>query len=284
MTEPNETSTEPNSADGVTFHERVASSPRRSIAMRAGVLAGSAALVVVGIVAAMGASPSPTATGADPSASTPTAKPDASGAPDRNGPWRVGRHAIGDFGPFGFGRGSGPVGFGDITVTKISGSNVSLETVDGWSRTIAVTADTKITKGGKTIAAGDLTVGDQVRLRQSKADDGTFDVTGIVVVLPTVAGQVSAIDGNTITVTVRGGTTQKIHVDADTTYAVNGTSGKLSDLEVGSIIVAEGTQRTDGSLDAAAIQGGKFDRDHLPGLRGGPKSPDASPAPSGNAG
>ncbi len=283
MTEPNETRIEPSPTDGVTFHERVASSPRRSIAMRAGVLAGSAALVVVGIVAAMGASPSPTTTGADPSASTPTAKPDASGAPDK-GAWRGGRHGIGDFGPFGFGRGSGPVGFGDIKITKISGSNVSLETVDGWSRTIAVAADTTITKGGKTIAVGDLTVGDQVRLRQSKADDGTFDVTGIVVVLPTVAGQVSAIDGNTITVTVRGGTSQKVHVDADTTYTVNGASGKLSDLEVGSILVAEGTQRADGSLDAAAIRGGKFDRDHVPGLRGGPKSPDVSPAPSANAG
>jgi hypothetical protein len=174
-------------------------------------------------------------------------------------------------------------GFHDITISAISDSSISLKTDDGWTRTITVTSTTTITKGGATITVGDLAVGDQIRFVQERASDGTYTVTAIVVVLPTIAGEVTAIDGNTLTVTQRGGTTATIHVDADTTYRVNGAAGSLSDIKVGSVVVAEGTQRADGSLDAAAIRSGFGDR--------GPKDghhrqsdPAASPAPSDSAG
>ena len=44
--------------------------------------------------------------------------------------------------------------------------------------------DTKITKGGATITVGDLAVGDHVRIAQTRASDGTYTVTAIIVVLP----------------------------------------------------------------------------------------------------
>ena len=81
-------------------------------------------------------------------------------------------------------------------------------------------------------------------------------MTAVVVVLPTLAGQVSAVDGNTVTVTQPGGTKATIHVSGGTTYQVNGAKGALSDVKVGSFVVAEGTQRTDGSLDAAGVHMG----------------------------
>ncbi len=179
-------------------------------------------------------------------------------------------------------------------ITAIDGSDISLKTDDGWTRTITVTDSTTITKGGATIKIGDLAVGDQVVLRQERAADGTYTVTAIVVVLPTVAGQISAIDGNTITVTQPGGTKATIHVDSSTTYRLAGGSGALSDLKVGTFIVAQGTQRADGSLDAAAINGGFDLSGGLPGFQGKPgfpggfgghgdQKPDASPAPSSSA-
>ena len=182
------------------------------------------------------------------------------------------------FGSFGFGR-------SNITITAISGSNVALKTDDGWTRTVTVTDATTITKGGAKIAVGDLAVGDKVHLGQQRAADGTYTVTAIVVVLPTVVGQISAIDGSTITVTQPGGTTATIHVDGDTTYRVDGSTGSLSDLKVGSFVVAEGTQRTDGSLDAAAIRAGeiRFRGPGFPGGHDGGKGPKASPAPSSGA-
>ena len=94
-------------------------------------------------------------------------------------------------------------------------------------------------------------------------------MTAVVVVLPSIAGQVTAIDGDTLTVTQPGGTTATIHVDGNTTYQVNGASGSLSDLKVGSFVVAEGTQRSDGSLDAATVQGGSAGGFKGPGGPGG---------------
>ena len=280
---------------GVAFAGPVQRSEGRSIATRVGILAGSAVLLLVGVVAVVGASPSP-ATGAGPSAAPgSTAAPAASASPSG----KVPRGPLSAFGlPFGGGPGfaGGPgfggFGLGGITVTAVDGSNVSLKTDDGWTRTIAVTADTKITKGGATIKVGDLAAGDHVRIAQTRASDGTYTVNAIIVVLPSLAGQVSAIAGDTLTVTQPGGTTATIHVTGSTTYQVNGAPGALSDIKVGSFIVAEGTQRADGSLDAAVVRSG-FGGRGVPGGPGfgpsfgggrhGQGAPKGSPAPSSGA-
>ena len=254
---------------------------------RGGLVLGSALLFVVGAMSVMGASPAPS-TGADPSAAPvdPGAAP-ANGDPANGGPFR-GRG-------FGFGRDGGPggfgVGFGGVTITAINGSDLSLKTDDGWTRTITVTADTAITRAGATIAVTDLKVGDEVSFRQERQTDGTYKITEVRQVIPTVAGQVTKVDGSTITIQTMGGTTQTIHVDSDTTYQIMGvTTPTLSDVKVDTFIVAQGTQQTDGSLDAERVAGGTFrgfghDGDG-PGWSGkGPQDPNgaapgASPAPS----
>ena len=271
---------------------------RRASASRFGVLAAAAALVIVGVVAVMAAAPS-SATGANPSATSgpnATTAPAATGAPPngsdgaRRGPGGpfgfLGPAIRGLLGPFGLGgpghQGLGGFGFGDITITAINGSDLSLKTADGWTRTITVTSSTTITKAGKTIGVSDLAVGDHVRFAQQRESNGSYTVTRIVVVLPTVIGQVSAVNGDTITVTQPGNTTATIHVDGSTTYQVNGQAGSLKDVKVGSIVVGEGTQRSDGSLDAATVRTGDRPAGGF-GPRwkgnGGPK-PNASPAPS----
>jgi Domain of unknown function (DUF5666) len=270
MTEPNE----------IEFSERVRRPFLSGSAARGGIVLGSALLIVVGAVAVMGASPSPTApTGADP-----TAVPSGAPRDHRAGPGFGGFGAFG-FGGFGIGRG-GP-GFGGTSITAISGSDLSLKTEDGWTRTITVTGDTTITRAGATIAAGDLKVGDQILFAQKKNDDGTFTITKIQLVIPSVTGQVSAIDGSTITVKQFGGTTQTIHVDSSTTYTVSGvTDPTLADIKVDAFIVAQGTQRADGSLDAEAVHSGfaKFGRGDGHGGPGDPNKAAPSAAPSGTPG
>jgi hypothetical protein len=260
----------------VEFHERVvatrATTDPRSLAVRAGIVAGSAALVVVGAVAAMGASPATPSSGAQADPATVVAPVTGTEpvAPLDNGlrGWKL-----------------GDGGFRDITISAISGSSLSLKTDDGWTRTITVGSTTTITKAGATIALGDLAVGDQIRFAQEKASDGTYSVTAIRVVLPALGGEVTAISGNTITVTGKDGTTGTIHVDGDTTYEVDGTTGKaLSDVTVGSFVVAEGTLRADGSLDADTVHSGLHglrggDR-HGRGLPGDPAEPEATPTPA----
>jgi hypothetical protein len=270
MTEPNE----------IEFHERVRRPFLAGTAARSGIILGSALLFLVGALAVMGASPSPSApTGADPSAGASSA-PAASGAPrdHRGGP------GFG-FGGFGFGRGG--FGFGEITITAISGSDLSLKTGDGWTRTITVTADTTITRAGTAITVADLKVGDEIRFAQTRNADGTYTVTKIQLVIPSVAGEVTAVDGSTITVKRFDGTTQIIHVDSSTTYTVAGvTSSTLADIKVGAFIVAQGTQRADGSLDAEAVHSGLekgFGRHDGRGP-GDPDKAAPSAAPSGTPG
>jgi Domain of unknown function (DUF5666) len=186
-----------------------------------------------------------------------------------------------------------------VTITAIDGSNLSLKTEDGWTRTIAVTSATTIERAGTTIQVADLKVGDQIVFREERQDDGSYTITDIHVVLPTVTGKITKIDGSTITVQRFDGTTQVLHVGDSTTYKVAGvTDPTLKDLAVDDVIIAQGTQRSDGSLDAASIAGG-----HLPSFDGGPgkfgfpgfpdwhgdkvpdgAAPSASPAPSTSAG
>ena len=261
----------------IEFHEQVGkreerqpgSSITRSIPVRVGIVAGSAILVVVGAVAAMGASPAPTSSTADPGAGAlPVAPFEAMGPTD------------GPPGP-GFGLRSGEFKrgrFHDITISAIQGSSLSLATDDGWTRTIAVGSSTTITKGGMAIGVGDLNVGDHIVFGESKASDETYTIDAIRVVLPVIAGQVTAVSGDTITVTGPGGTAGTIHVGTGTTYTIDGNdSAKLSDITVGSFVVAEGTQRNDGSLDATVVHGGTRG-DHAgswggPRFRGGPDGP-----------
>ncbi len=106
----------------------------------------------------------------------------------------------------------------------------------------------------------------------------------------------TAVNGDTITVTRPDETTGTIHVDGDTTYTTGREAGELSDVTVGSFVVAEGTLRADGSLDADAVHTGHLrlrDGDRpgrffegmpgMPDLHGFREMPEATPTPSTNA-
>jgi hypothetical protein len=286
--------------DQIEFHEHVGgpdtpqrgSSLSRSVPVRIGIVAGSAVLFVVGAVAAMGASPAPS--------SAPAASPDAGTTTPANpvAPFDGMGPKMGMPGGPGLDlRGFRFAGFGDITITAINGSSLSLKTDDGWTRTITVGSSTTITRGDQTIALGDLEVGDQIVFGETKASDGSYTIDRVRVVLPVVGGQVTAVGTDSITVDQKGGGSATIHVSAGTTYDVDGNAGaKLSDITVGAFVVAEGTQRSDGSLDATTVHAGT--RGKLgpggmgPMFRGGPwdndqdhpgAAPSASPSTSSSA-
>lgn len=288
--------------DQIEFHERIGGpegrqpgdSLSRSVPVRIGIVAGSAVLFVVGAVAAMGASPAPSGATASPDTGTTPGTP---GTPFKGAPFDGAMPKIGMMGGPGldFRGGFKRGGVGDITISAIDGSSLSLKTDDGWTRTIAVGSSTTITKGGQTIAVGDLKVGDQIVFGETKGSDGSFTINQVKVVLPVVGGQVTAVGSDSITVDQKGGGSATIHVSASTTFDVNGNgSAKLSDITVGSFVVAEGTQRSDGSLDAGTVHAG-MRGDRGPGgmgpmFRGGPNdhdnpgaNPSASPSTSSSA-
>lgn len=247
--------------------------------------AGAALVVVLGAAITMAASPAPS-TSPDPGVSVNPGV-DESTIPGRRG---LGGGRFDGF--IGFAGRQGGIAGGNISITAISGSSLSLETVDGWTRTITVTGSTTITKGGETIAVSGLSVGDRIRFRQA-VDDGTYTVTAIEVVVPSVVGQLTAKDGTSLTLQQPNGSSVTVHVDDSTTYTVAGQTGKaLSDVEVGMVVVASGEQGDDGSIDASAVRAGSIwqgiGRGHGPWSGQGPWSgnpaPSASPDSSTNEG
>jgi hypothetical protein len=196
-------------------------------------------------------------------------------------------------GGHGFRGGPGP-GLGGITITAINGNDISLKTEDGWTRTITVDSGTTYAKSGATIALGDLKVGDEIGFRQTLESDGSWSIDSIVVILPHAGGQVTKVDGSTITVSQRDGSTATIKVNGQTKYSVDrNDSAALSDVKVGMFLVAEGTKNSDGSLTANRVRAGNVSKNEGRG-RGfghggfpfGPfhdgdgDNPDASAAPS----
>ncbi len=153
--------------------------------------------------------------------------------------WANGWSRIGKGFKQDFGKDKGAVR-GPITITAISGSDLTLGTDDGWTRTVTVTADTKITKGGQAIAVGALKVGDEVRLSQTRNADGTYTITAIFVPTPKTGGEVSAVSGNQITIKKRDGSTQVITVNGSTVYTLGKAAGSKADVTVGVDIAAEG--------------------------------------------
>ena len=322
--------------DGASF-ARTIRAPRF---WRVAVVGVAGLVLLVSAALAFGASPSPS--------NGTNQAPSTGGVPADDG-WLPGPGILDPAGPLtlnpgkGFDRGFRFGRFGGVTITAIDGSNLSLKTEDGWTRTITVTSSTKITRAGQTIALSDLKVGDTIGFSQTRKDDGSYTIDAIAVLVPKVGGEVTAVssngftlkarDGTSWTITTNGstayklgsangsksdvkvgvdvvaagekgssdssltaetvyvrvpvvfgevtaktgstitikradGTTQTIHVGSGTTYKVRGVDiASLSDVSVGMTIIVQGTQRSDGSLDASAVAAG-LDR----GLRGfGPK-------------
>jgi hypothetical protein len=145
--------------------------------------------------------------------------------------------------------GSGQV---TITITKIDGSKLSLQTTDGWTRTIDATGAT-VTNGTQTIALGDLKVGDQITFRESRQGDGTYKITTIQVLVPTAAGTVSSVAAGSVTITQSDGSSRTLTLTGSTTYTQGGVTVSRSALVVGVRISAQGTVDSSGSFTATSI-------------------------------
>jgi hypothetical protein len=214
-----------------------------SMALRVGIVAVAAIVLLISAALTFAASPAPST---DPGAGSRGTSPEANGDPA--GPRGLGG-LLGRLKGLRDGR-----EFRQITITAIDGSNISLKTDDGWTRTITVTSATTYTKGGQSITLGDLRVGDEVRFRQTRNTDGTFTINAINVVLPSVAGEVTAVNGDTFTIKTRGNVTWTITTNGDTKYLLDGGNGAKADVKVGVKVGVVGTQSGESALTATAVR------------------------------
>jgi hypothetical protein len=220
--------------------------PRRIAPWRIALVVGALAIAAGSAAIAFAASPSPSAGGTSTAPSTDNGWT----APNGSGPGMFGRGGM-------FGDHGGRAGVsGAITITAISGSNVSLKTADGWTRTIAVTDSTTITKGGQTIGVSDLKVGDTVVFRQTRQSDGSYTIDSITVVVPTIDGTVKDVTSSGFTVTTRDGLTWTVTVSSSTVYHLGSSdaTGSKSDVTAGAEVVVQGTQGTGNTIAATSVR------------------------------
>jgi hypothetical protein len=229
---------EPN--DEVAFSTRTAGPSR----LRVAAVAGAAAALAVGVVAtSLAASPAPSTAGStNSSAGGAALVPFLATGPGLDGGLDL------DHGRFG------GQGFRDITIKAISGSNVTLATDDGWTRTIAVTSSVALTKGGQTIAVSGLKVGDQVRFSQTRNADGTYTVNALAVVVPSVRGTVSDVTSSSFKVTTRDGSVWTIAINGSTKYQYGTGTGTVADVKNGIVALVQGSTTGDNALTALTVR------------------------------
>jgi hypothetical protein len=226
--------------DAVAFSHRTPSPSRKRIAA----VGAAAAALVVGVVA--------TSFAASPAPSTPGST-NGSGNGAAIAPFLAADPGIPGGVELDHGRFGGQ-GFRDITIKAISGSNVTLATDDGWTRTIAVTSTVKLTKGGQAIEVSALKVGDQVRFSQTRNADGTYTVDQIAVVVPSVRGTVSDVSSTGFKVTTRDGSVWTIAINGTTKYQYGTGSGTLADVKNGTVTLVQGTTTGDNALTALTVR------------------------------
>ncbi|HEY8199662.1 MAG TPA: DUF5666 domain-containing protein [Candidatus Limnocylindrales bacterium] len=172
------------------------------------------------------------------------------------------------------------------TVTQVGSGGFTLTARDGATWTITTNGTTAYQLGfssnAKAGTAADVKVGGAVIVQGASASNNAMTAATVRVQLPRVGGQVTAKDADSITVTRRDGTTTTIHVSAGTTYqVVDAPSATLADISVGMIVMAEGSQRADGSIDATTVVGGNVMRGGR-GFYGPSATPNASPSDTTN--
>ena len=133
-------------------------------------------------------------------------------------------------------RGPGGVG-GDVNA--LTSTSITIVNLEGTTTTYVINSSTEITKFRRSTTAASLAPGENVRIVPNSTDASV--AAAIDIVPATIAGRVSAINADTITVTGPKGDSATIHVSSATTYSKAGVSASFGDVSVGSFVVGEGT-------------------------------------------
>jgi len=156
----------------------------------------------------------------------------------------------------------------DGVVTNVNGSTLTLTSLDGTTRTVTVSSATTYDKAGHNASLGDIANGTAIAAQGSMGSDATLNALRVEIQTPRVAGQVTGVNGSTITLSnprrAIGATgTTTVVTSAQTTYSVisatagmtpTTTTGTADAVKTGVSIIAQGTLCSDGkTLDALRV-------------------------------
>jgi hypothetical protein len=144
------------------------------------------------------------------------------------------------------------------TVTKISGSTLTLRTFPG-TVTVTTTASTTYSREDKTVKFSAVAVGDVVAVRGSRGSSPTatspIAATAITIEVPSVSGRVQSVSGDTVTLVTGNGQLEYVTLSSATAYqGVRGATATVASLKAGVYIVAQGSQASLTTFTADSVQ------------------------------
>jgi uncharacterized protein DUF5666 len=197
-------------------------------------------------------------------ASATVAKPSPSGSSQH--PPSFGRGGFGfpcasGFAGGGFGfTSAGFCGGATGTITKISGSTLTLRTLQG-TETVTTTSATTYSREGKKVSFSALNVGEVVTVRSTHGGPASttspppITATAITIVVPTVTGRVQSVSGNTITLVTSDGQLEYVTTSGATVYqGLRNATATSASVKAGIFIVAQGTETDLTHMTADGIQ------------------------------
>ncbi len=140
-------------------------------------------------------------------------------------------------------------------VTAVNGSALTVTGANGTPRTVNIEATTAITRAGVAATAADIAPNAVIVAAGTPNADGSLNATRIVIRAAHVAGKVTAVDGQTITLQGAYGTTYTVSTSSSTVYALRQgkklTSTTATTVTVGRRVVAYGARSADGKTLSA---------------------------------
>ncbi len=137
-------------------------------------------------------------------------------------------------------------------ITAIQGNTITLQTFDGQSATVTVTADTRFRRDRQPAKLSDFKVGDTIMVRGESKADGQWTAAAILsrtggeggfregMGKRFIAGEIKSISGTSLTILRVDGETQTIQVDETTSFKKDNESVTLADFKPGDKVFGRG--------------------------------------------
>lgn len=139
-------------------------------------------------------------------------------------------------------------------VVSINGNTIILSYGNkGAQTTVTTTAATKYYIANQPVPAATLQQGDTIGVAGPGSQKSGVTATAIFIHAPRVRGTVTGVNGDTITVKTKDGTTWTVTVNSDTKYFQGKQSASLSAVQVNSEIGAVGLKTGDNALTAIVV-------------------------------
>ena len=142
----------------------------------------------------------------------------------------------------------------DLKVTSVNGSTI-LGTQIGSDTPITATVDVTTTymEAGSSATLADVLAGSNIAVCGKAGDDGTIQASAVTILLPEIQGVITVVDDADFTVTGFDGASHIVSTTSATTVKQLDATEAISNLAVGSAVIAYGSYQSDHTLLAKAV-------------------------------